>query len=1246
LSSINHRDELRNTLQELGLGARINRTALLENIDLSLSTPCYQAFFKILENADTLHENWQNLQEEIAQYKFDHKDLPRDLYLTFLLMDVVDANHLRIAQAISADAMVCRKIVLYAAETSLVRVIESLPFIAVGSATAGSAPSVQQTFSAFHASGYPAEILEAISERASVENILNRILEAPVPSQIPNVELEGVILEATDATRLSASRLKHLAISDFRGIRQASIDLSANLTVIYGPNGTGKTSILDAIEWALLGSVERLETESPDDMSGLSPYISLFSGKPQTTVSLDMEAMDRDLRVSRVGGPSNETLLAVDDRKNADDRQLLTTITGQEGAKLDLRVLRRLIRSTCFLSQSTLKNFLSNDPSQRYWSLSHLLGTQDYMRILDKLQEVRTELDVRAAALQQEMDSSQKDVSQITDQIAARRSLLSQSSVLRDSEAALEELTQRTAESLRGSESPYTDFFGSVTGYEETQSSVAISADWVDKELKREREKVEELTTAKDALARNKEIAVALARTAEEHQHTNASIRGKEQEFDSKRTERDQKQSEIKSLSEKIQKVTQRQTSLREAIVIVAEMGSVNPLLREQEEQARRTENALQESLNRKSPLTKESESVKQSYKEVTERLARLRTQLAALDELESSSTTYIQLLQERPFLQQELRFNRQKSIEQQATKTAAVAQLAGLREESRSNNMEREKQLRSVERFGALVLELQQYLTGPDCPLCGHSWDSADQLLNAVNARSGWVSPQLRELERIGKELHRRIDVAETGLRSSEQDIASLAARQSDLETRLRATDENERSFRHRLQRIGIQAGEFGETVSAMAHLRVRNDFEIATTMTEIAALDTRLRQLRDLSSGVDADTANLEEQCKRARSRLADSQRRFNELARQFSELELTIAADQAGLERELASSLVESEGLGGNRSGLQLDLESLDAHLQRVNLELESLKRKDKEYSSNTKNLQGILDRTNAVLLRVRLSTQTSDNEVALLIERVNARVAKLDRARTNLREMDQLTSWLISRRQIEELTGQLNQLSAKAQGIARQSEKLKAWHSHLSGLYVTILDAKAKVETLQLAQYGPTMNLLYQRLNTHPLFREIRILIDPAAQSVKINVSLPQSSGSSQGVTGLPPALYLSEAQLNVVALTIFLSHSFQQRWSQFAPLLLDDPVMNLDDFNANGLIDCLRTFAENGRQFVISTCDIGFYRLLLLKLRCMNQDNRTRFRAYRLDGISTSGPAVIQDYPALKDAPVMGSTLLQ
>jgi hypothetical protein len=71
---------------------------------------------------------------------------------------------------------------------------------------------------------------------------------------------------------------------------------------------------------------------------------------------------------------------------------------------------------------------------------------------------------------------------------------------------------------------------------------------------------------------------------------------------------------------------------------------------------------------------------------------------------------------------------------------------------------------------------------------------------------------------------------------------------------------------------------------------------------------------------------------------------------------------------------------------------------------------------------------------------------------------------------------------------------------------------------------------------------------------------------------------------------------------------------------------------MDDFNVNGFVDCLRGFAELDRQFVVSTCDINFYRLMLLKLRCLNQTGRNRFSAYRLEGFSPNGPEVIRDFP--------------
>ena len=51
-------------------------------------------------------------------------------------------------------------------------------------------------------------------------------------------------------------KLKSLTVGPFRGFAQKEFfDLSSDLVLVYGPNGTGKSSFCEALEWGLLGSV-------------------------------------------------------------------------------------------------------------------------------------------------------------------------------------------------------------------------------------------------------------------------------------------------------------------------------------------------------------------------------------------------------------------------------------------------------------------------------------------------------------------------------------------------------------------------------------------------------------------------------------------------------------------------------------------------------------------------------------------------------------------------------------------------------------------------------------------------------------------------------------------------------------------------------------------------------------------------------------------------------------------------------
>lgn len=58
------------------------------------------------------------------------------------------------------------------------------------------------------------------------------------------------------------SRLRKMSVGPFRGFaRREEFDLDSRLVLIYGPNGTGKSSFCEALEYALLGRVAEAESK-------------------------------------------------------------------------------------------------------------------------------------------------------------------------------------------------------------------------------------------------------------------------------------------------------------------------------------------------------------------------------------------------------------------------------------------------------------------------------------------------------------------------------------------------------------------------------------------------------------------------------------------------------------------------------------------------------------------------------------------------------------------------------------------------------------------------------------------------------------------------------------------------------------------------------------------------------------------------------------------------------------------------
>ena len=63
-------------------------------------------------------------------------------------------------------------------------------------------------------------------------------------------------------------RLQQLEVGPFRGfMRQETFDLSHDITLIYGANGTGKSSSCESLEFAMLGSISEAQVKRVDQRS-------------------------------------------------------------------------------------------------------------------------------------------------------------------------------------------------------------------------------------------------------------------------------------------------------------------------------------------------------------------------------------------------------------------------------------------------------------------------------------------------------------------------------------------------------------------------------------------------------------------------------------------------------------------------------------------------------------------------------------------------------------------------------------------------------------------------------------------------------------------------------------------------------------------------------------------------------------------------------------------------------------------
>lgn len=166
-------------------------------------------------------------------------------------------------------------------------------------------------------------------------------------------------------------RLNGLSLTNFRQHADTRIVFGSGITGIIGPNGSGKTTILEAIAWAIYGNPAARGTRD-------SIRFNRAGSRSSVRVELEFELGGHGYRVVR--GLTNAELYL-----DGSATPIANSISGvSELLTRRLGMTREEFFNTYFTGQKELSVMAAMGPSERAQFLSHVLG-YERLRAAQKL---------------------------------------------------------------------------------------------------------------------------------------------------------------------------------------------------------------------------------------------------------------------------------------------------------------------------------------------------------------------------------------------------------------------------------------------------------------------------------------------------------------------------------------------------------------------------------------------------------------------------------------------------------------------------------------------------------------------------------------------------------------------------------------------------------------------------------------------------------------------------------------------
>ncbi|MFD6442537.1 AAA family ATPase, partial [Peribacillus sp. NPDC060186] len=237
-------------------------------------------------------------------------------------------------------------------------------------------------------------------------------------------------------------KIKSITIQAFRGFcDKVTFNLQdANVLLLYGPNGHGKTSVYDAIEWALTGEIYRFSTANDERRRTRFIRNLHADSKKRTYVTLEViinsNFVAKVTRICTVGTKDNtdygkhslQVFFTEEEKeliyKDDEAERLLRSWLVNDPWENKVEDPSRILGLTHILSQEKLNEFVRGmKDGERYNSLSTLFGTEHFLKYKDLFKHLqdslKEKLQVKIGQIK-EVDTSIKNIEVKIDEVSKK----------------------------------------------------------------------------------------------------------------------------------------------------------------------------------------------------------------------------------------------------------------------------------------------------------------------------------------------------------------------------------------------------------------------------------------------------------------------------------------------------------------------------------------------------------------------------------------------------------------------------------------------------------------------------------------------------------------------------------------------------------------------------------------------------------------------------------------------------------